>query len=302
VASQTPDLRSVLRGVLPPVITPFDQQGALVRRGMQEQLDFIVDAGASGVVAGGTSGEGHTLSDEEFAQSMEDAYEATAGRVPFVAGLIVNSTVQAIRRANMLKHMNVVALQVTPVHYLFKPNDDATIKHFRDIWEATGLPILIYNVIPWNYLGVDLMLRIMEEVPGVVGMKQSSGDLKSLSDLLDRVKEPNIILSGIDALLYPGFLLGMHGAITALTSAVPGPVVKLEQAVKEGRHADALRIHYRLNRIWNLLPQEIRPACVKYLQHLQGVPLYYCRAPMTMPDERLQKGIKLGLDELLSVC
>ena len=93
-----------------------------------------------------------------------------------MAGLIVQSTRAAIERANMLKGMKVTALQVTPVHYLFKPDADATIEHFRTISDATGLPILIYNVIPWNYLSVDLMLRIMDEVPGVVGMKQSGGD------------------------------------------------------------------------------------------------------------------------------
>jgi 4-hydroxy-tetrahydrodipicolinate synthase len=292
MGTQTPDLRHVLHGVLPPIAMPFDAQGRLVRNAMREQIDLIVKAGANGVVVGGSTGEGHTLSDGEFIEAMQDAYAATQQRVPFVAGLIVNSTVQAIRRTKMLEGMKVVALQVTPVHYLFKPDDKATIEHFRTIWQETGIPILIYNVIPWNYLSVDLMLRIMDEVPGVIGMKQSGGDIKSLSDLLLNVKAPNIVLSGIDALLYPGFVLGMHGAISALTSAVPGPVVKLQGMVKAGRHDEARQLHFHLNRLWNALPHEILPGCVKYIQHLQGVPLFHPRAPMVGPDDALRAKIQ----------
>lgn len=232
MSNTNPTLRQQLSGVLPPITMPFDMKGELVKGGLREQIDFIIKNGANGVVAGGSTGEGHTLTDAEFSSVMQEAYEATAGRVPFLAGLIVQSTRAAIERANMLKGMKVAALQVTPVHYLFKPDADATIEHFRTISDATGLPILIYNVIPWNYLSVDLMLRIMDEVPGVVGMKQSGGDLKSLSDLLLRCKPENVVLSGVDALLYPGFCMGMHGAISALTSAVPHIVVRIQKAVE----------------------------------------------------------------------
>ena len=297
---QTPDLRNQLHGVIPPIAMPFDEKGRLVRNAMREQIDLIVDAGANGVVVGGSTGEGHTLSDTEFVESMQDAYEATRQRVPFLAGLIVNSTVQAIRRTKMLEGMKVTALQVTPVHYLFKPDERATIEHFRTIWEETGIPILIYNVIPWNYLSVETMLKVMDEVPGVIGMKQSSGDLKSLSDLLLYVKEPNIVLSGIDALLYPGFALGMHGAISALTSAVPGPVVKLQRMVKAGQHDPARALHFHLNRLWNLLPHEILPGCVKYIQHLQGIPLYHPRAPMVGPDAAQRERIRQALAPVLA--
>src|SRR5438093_3769344 len=152
---------------------------------------------------------------------MRASHDALAGRLPFIVGLIVNSTREAVERVRMLEGLNIEALQITPVHYLFKPGAEATVQHFRTIYEETGIPILIYNVIPWNYLSVDLMIRVMREVPGVVGMKQSSGDLKSVSDLLAASSEKNIVLSGIDALLYPAFALCAHGAITALTTAVP---------------------------------------------------------------------------------
>lgn len=296
--SQT-ELRQSLTGVLPPITMPFDKNGELVKGGLREQIDFVIRQGARAIVAGGSTGEGHTLNEAEFDRAMGEAHEATAGRVPFVAGLIVQSTKDAIERTNRLKGLKIAALQVTPVHYLFKPDADATVAHFREIHDATGIPILIYNVIPWNYLSVDLMLRIMDEVPGVVGMKQSGGDLKSVSDLVLRAKPGNLVLSGVDALLYPGFALGMHGAISALTSAVPGPVVRMYKAVQENDHKTAREIHLKLNALWNSMSHDNLPACVKYVQHLQGLPMYEPRRPMMRVSDEQKRVIKAALQPLM---
>ena len=300
MSNTNPTLRQQLTGVLPPITMPFDMKGELVKGGLREQIDFIIKNGANGVVAGGSTGEGHTLTDAEFSSVMQEAYEATAGRVPFLAGLIVQSTRAAIERANMLKGMKVTALQVTPVHYLFKPDADATIEHFRTISDATGLPILIYNVIPWNYLSVDLMLRIMDEVPGVVGMKQSGGDLKSLSDLLLRCKPDNVVLSGVDALLYPGFCMGMHGAISALTSAVPHIVVRIQKAVEDNDHKTARDLHFKLNALWNTMSHDNLPACIKYIQHLQGTRMFEPRAPMMRVTDQQKVDIKAAMKPLMA--
>lgn len=293
-APDSPKLK--LTGIVPPIAMPFDADGRLVEAALKDQIEMMLAAGVRGIVAGGSTGEGHTLSDAEFVRAMTAAHSAVRGRVPFLAGLIVNSTRQAIERVAMLKGLEIDALQVTPVYYLFKPDADATVRHFREIWEATRLPILIYNVIPWNYLGVDLMLRIMDEVPGVIGMKQSSGDLKSVSDLLLRAKPGNIILTGIDALLYPAFALGAHGAITALTSAVPGVTVKLFDAVKAGDDETAKRLHFRLNALWNAMSHDNLPACVKFVQHLQGLRLYQARAPMSPVSAAQQAAMRQALE------
>jgi len=295
-----PALRQTITGILPPITTPFDEDGALVFEAIAEQVEFIIAAEATGIIAGGSTGEGHTLGSEVFAAVMSEAHRAIAGRVPFVAGLIVNSTQEAIERVRLLDDLTVDALQVTPVHYLFRPDDDATVEHFRAIWQATGIPLLIYNVIPWNYLGVDLMLRIMDEVPGVIGIKQSSGDLKSLSDLLLRVKPENLVLTGIDALLYPAFTLGAHGAITALTSAVPGTVVKLWRLVEAGDHSAARELHYKLNALWNVLRHDNLPAFTKYIQHRQGLGFYHPRAPMEGISDADREQVDKALAALLS--
>jgi len=288
-----------LTGILPPVAMPFDGDGEIIYAAIAEQIDFMVESGVRGVVAGGSTGEGHTLDSEEFVKVMHAAHDAANGRVPFLAGLIVNSTREAIRRIHALRGLNIAALQITPVHYLFKPTPDATVAHFKAIAQETDIPILIYNVIPWNYLSVELMLRIMQEVPSVVGMKQSSGDLKSLSDLVAGVQPRNLVLSGIDALLYPAFALGAHGAISALTTAVPGTCVKLHRAVQAGDHATALDLHRRLGTLWNSMTHDNLPACVKYVQHRQGLGMFHPRAPMDRVTDAQKARIDAALGGLI---
>lgn len=292
------NIRETLKGILPPFTMPFDQRGEIVFSAIKEQVDFAVAKGVDGIVVGGSTGEGHTLGADEFTKVMRVSHDALAGRKPFIVGLIVNSTREAIERVRQLHDLDIAALQITPVHYLFKPSAENTVQHFHTIYEETGIPILIYNVIPWNYLSVELMLRVMAEVPGVVGMKQSSGDLKSVSDLMGGVAPHNVVLTGIDALLYPSFALGAHGAISALTAAVPGICVKLFNAVQCKDHDTALDIHNKLNRLWNVLRHDNLPACVKYIQHRQGLGLFHPRAPMDEVSDEQKRVIDQALKDL----
>jgi 4-hydroxy-tetrahydrodipicolinate synthase len=293
--AKTSNVRDTLKGILPPFTMPFDKRGDVVFSAIKEQVDFAVNKGVDGIVVGGSTGEGHTLGADEFTKVMRESHDALAGRKPFIVGLIVNSTREAIERVRALRDLKIAALQITPVHYLFKPSAENTVEHFRAIYEETGIPVLIYNVIPWNYLSVDLMLRVMREVPGVVGMKQSSGDLKSVSDLMGGVAPNNVVLTGIDALLYPSFALGAHGAISALTAALPGHCVQLFNAVQAKDHDTALDIHNKLNKLWNVLRHDNLPACVKYIQHRQGLALFHPRAPMDEVSDEQKKGIDQAL-------
>lgn len=287
-----------LRGVMPPMATPFSRSGEIELSAVREQVEFLISAGVHGIVAGGSGGEGHTLDRTEFHQLMTTVSETINGRVPFVAGIIVNSTAEAIARAQMLKDLQVEAIQVTPVHYLFTPDEEATMAHFRAVWEGTGVPILIYNVIPWNYLSPALLLRIMREVPGVIGVKQSAGDLKLLADLVHDARDEDLIFTAIDALLYPSYVLGARGSISALLTAIPHSNVALWDAVAAGDHARAMDIHSRQLPVWNSMPHPILPACVKYAQTLQGVPGLYSRAPMRDPTDEEKAAIRAALEQL----
>lgn len=290
---------SELMGVIPPSTTPFDAAGDIDFAAAGRQVDWLIASGAHGVAVGGSTGEGHTLGVEEFRDLVEAGVDAAAGRVPLVAGIITDSTRDAVRRGRTLRDLQVAALQVTPVHYLFRPGDEAMVEHFRTLAGETGQQIIIYNVVPWTYLSPALLLRIMDEVPAVIGVKQSAGDLKLFADLMAEVKPGRRIFSAVDALMYPSYTLGAHGSIAAILSAAPRPSVELWDAVRAGDHARALDLHLKLLRLWNaLMPHDNLPASTKYAQSLQGCPSGLARQPMAMPDVGQQKRIRAALEVL----
>ncbi len=284
-----------IRGIIPPATTPFTADGAIDFSAHRAQLRWLLDAGVHGLAVGGSTGEGHTLEIEEFRRLIAETLEEVGDKVPVIAGIIVDSTRDAIRRAKAVADLGVAALQVTPVHYLFRPHDEAMLAHFRALAEATQIPVIIYNVVPWSYLSPALLCRVMREVPGVIGVKQSAGDLKLLADLLLSARQEDRILSAVDALLYPSFALGAHGAIAAILTAAPQSSVALWEAVEAGDHARARDLHSRLLHLWNAIAADNLPACTKFAQTLQGCPGRFPRAPMPAASPEQQAAIRAAL-------
>jgi len=288
-----------LFGIIPPVVTPFTADGQVDEAAFRAQLRFMLEKGVHGVCVGGSTGEGHTLRADEFRRLIAAATDEIAGRMPVIAGIITNSTLDAIERAKAIAKYDVAALQITPVHYLFRPHDDATFGHFRHITREIDTPVIIYNVVPWNYLSPALLVRIMKKLPGVIGVKQSAGDLKLLADLLVEAPRNKVILTAVDALLYPAFALGAQGVIAANPAAAPGPCVALWNAVQRGDHGLALTIHKALLRFWNALCAENLPANVKTALGLQGCPAGHPREPMPASSKEQRTRIAAALKEVL---
>jgi 4-hydroxy-tetrahydrodipicolinate synthase len=286
-------------GIIPPLVTPFDAAEEVDEDALRVQVRYMLAQGVHGLVAGGSTGEGFTFTREDHRRVNAVVAEEIAGRVPFIPGIIVNSTREAIARARMVADLEPDALQVTPAHYIFKTDDDSMVRHFRDIHEAVGIPILIYNVIPWNYLSPPLLLRIMREVPGVIGVKQSAGDLKLLADLVAAARPQERILSGIDALLYPAFALGAHGVISQILAAIPGPCVVLWELVQRGEHERARELHQRMLRLWNAIYSDNRVAVTKFTLSLQGVPVGRPRRPLLAPTPAQQAAVREAVEALL---
>lgn len=287
-----------LHGIVAPFTTAFDADGRIDLAAVKPQIDWLIENGVHGVAAGGSTGEGHALERGEYAELIAATVEASSGRVPVVAGIIANSTAEVAQRGLLLKKLGVAALQVTPPHYLFRPDDDAMVAHFRDIHAACDVPILIYNVVPWCYLSPDLLLRIMDEVPGVAGVKQSAGDLKLFADLVRRAKPDNLIFSAVDALLYPSYQLGACGAIAAILSTAPGPSVRLWDAVKAQDWETARDLHERLMPLWDAVGVDNMPSLVKYAQSLQGVPAGLARKPTSPATEAQKAKVRAALADL----
>ena len=284
-------------GVIPPMTTPFRKDGEIDFKLVAPQMEWLIGAGVHGVAAGGSTGEGHTLDHEEYRDLMAATVEAAKQRIPVIAGIIVDSTRDAIKRGKLVRDMKVAALQVTPVHYLFKPDDEAMVAHFRRMADETGMPIVIYNVVPWSYLSPALLTRIMAEVPLVIGVKQSAGDLKLFADLMMMAPD-KLIYSAVDALMYPSYTLGAHGSIAAILTAAPHASVALWDAVKAGDHPRALDLHKKLLALWNAIVADNLPACARHAQTLQGLPKTWSRAPMPEASPVQQAAIARALEPL----
>ena len=287
-----------LKGIISPFTTPFTKKGHIDLSLVKPQVDWLLDNGVHGLAAGGSTGEGHVLNRDKYVSLMEKTAESLQNRVPLVAGIIANSTSEVIARGKSVKDLGVAALQITPPSYLFRPDDEAMIRHFQEIHEECQIPILIYNVVPWCYLSPDLLLRIMDEVPGVLGVKQSAGDMKLFADLIRRAKPENMIFSAVDALLYSSYQLGAPGSIAAILTAAPGPSVKLWNAVIEEDWVTAKDLHERLLPLWDAIGLDNMPSLCKYAQQLQGLDTGYARRPTSPASDKQKELIKSALKNL----
>lgn len=290
---------SQLTGIIPPLVTPFNKSGEIDEGALREHIRFMLDKGVDGVCAGGSTGEGYTLSLGELTRLVEVTADEVGGKVPIVAGIITNSTYDLIARAKAMREFGVSALQVTPTFYTHNPGEDGTLGHFKALTEAVEIPVILYNVIRWNILSADLLVRIMTDVPGIMGVKQSGGEIKILADLVVRAPKGKLIYSGQDALLYPSFVMGAHGAIAANPTAAPTACIALWNAVRTGDHETARQLHQRLLTLWNLIGGGNCPACVKYCLSLQDCPSGLPRLPMPVASAQQQAAIKSVLIELL---
>ena len=289
---------TTLQGIISPFTTPFSEDGELQLDLVAPQVEWLIENGVHGLAAGGSTGEGHVLNRDEYYKLMQTTSEALKGRIPLVAGIIANSTSEVAARGKSVKDLGVAALQITPPSYLFRPDDNAMVEHFKEIHAECNVPILIYNVVPWCYLSPDLLLRIMDEVPGVLGVKQSAGDMKLFADLIRRANPNNLIFSAVDALLFSSYHLGAPGEIAAILTAAPGPSVKLWNAVIDKDWETARDLHERLMPLWDAIGVDNMPSLCKYAQQLQGLETGYARKPTSPATEEQKKTVRVALENL----
>ena len=254
----------LLTGIIPPLVTPFAPGTEdLDEEALRAELRYLLATGVHGVTLCGSTGEGHTLSLEETVRCAEIAVEEAGGRVPVVIGIIRDSTREVIRYGQALERVHGVdALQITPVHYLFNPGPEGTYAYYRDIAQAVGLPMVIYNVVPWNTISPETLLWL-SEIPEVIAVKQSGGDIHKLAELLRANRGRLQVLSAVDDLLYPSFVLGAAGAIAAILTIVPDLSVALWNACQQGDHATARDLHERIQPIWTAVNAPDMTARVK---------------------------------------
>ncbi|HEX6500845.1 MAG TPA: dihydrodipicolinate synthase family protein [Micromonosporaceae bacterium] len=270
-----------LHGIIPPLVTPFGADESVLEDAVRAEVRLHLDAGVHGICVTGSTGEGASLSAQDTVAVARAAVKECAGSRPVIAGIIRDSLSDVVRYGQALKETGVDALQITPVHYLFTPDGETTFAYYERIAAEVGLPIVVYNVVPWATIDPVTLARILDDIPLVVAVKQSGGDIHALATLLHLGPTGGKVLTAIDDLLYPSFTLGAAGAIAATLTVVPGLCVDLWNATQAGDHATALAIHNRLLGVWQAIGGPNMPARIKVALAMLGRDGGQARSPMS---------------------
>ncbi|SMB30808.1 dihydrodipicolinate synthase [Sterolibacterium denitrificans] len=287
----------MITGSIPAIATPMFEDGSLDLPRLRSFIDWHIAEGSDALVMVGTTGESPTVDVEEHCQLIQTAVEQSAGRVPVIAGTGANSTAEAIELAQFAKDVGATAhLSVVP--YYNKPPQEGLYRHFRTIAEAVDLPLVLYNV-PGRTscdLSNETALRLAQ-VPGIVGIKDATGNIERGSDLIKRAPQGFAIYSGDDASALALILLGAHGTISVTANVAPRLMHEMCVAALAGDVRRAREINFRLLGLHRNLFLEANPIPVKWALARMGKMMDGLRLPLTPFAVEYHERLRLALNE-----
>ncbi len=252
----------MFHGAIVATVTPF-RNGNLDKNALKKLVTFQIDSGTDGIVPCGTTGESATLSFEEHERVIDIVLESADGRVPVIAGTGSNNTKEAVALTRYAKKAGVSgALVITP--YYNKPTQDGLLRHFRAVAESADIPIILYNV-PGR-TGVNMAPQTvarLAEIPNIVGVKEASGNLTQVCDIIRMTPKKFCVLSGDDALFFPMMALGAKGVISVASNVAPRLMAELYDTYVIGEISRARDIHYHLWPLFHALFLETNPIPAK---------------------------------------
>jgi 4-hydroxy-tetrahydrodipicolinate synthase len=276
-------------GVFTALVTPFSTDGTVDETALRKLIDFQIKEGISGLLPMGTTGESPTLSHEEHIRVIEIVIDQAEGRVPIIAGTGSNSTQEAIELTFQAMECGADAsLQVAP--YYNKPTQEGLYRHFTMIADKVDIPIIIYNIPGRTGKNIEnsTMLRLAEH-PNIVGVKEASGDINQMMDLIMEKPESFTVLSGDDNIAFPLTVLGGKGVISVASNYFPSKMVEMIQASLSGEFGKGLEIHYHLLPFFKGLFIETNPIPIKYAMAKKGMLSEYYRLPLCQMSDANKK-------------
>jgi len=280
-----------LTGMIAPMVTPFDKNEELDLNTARKEIKYLLGTGIDGISTGGSTGEGALLSNEEIKKIIEIIVEENIKKIPIVAGIIKNSTREAIETALIAKNAGADALLITPVFY-FGATPEGNYEYYKLIAEKVRLPIIIYNVVPTNQITPEVMLKI-SEIKEVIGIKQVGIEelVAMVATCGDRVK----VFSACDDMLYGTYVSGACGAISAMIAAVPDLCVQQWEAFKKGDQKNAMEFQRRLYCVREAYNFRPFPGMLKEIINQLGRPVGKSRSPILEPNQEEKKFIRKKL-------
>lgn len=285
----------MITGSLVALLTPMTADGQLDLPALRALIDFHVREGTDGLVVVGTTGESPTVNVEEHCEMIRVAVEHTAGRLPIIAGTGGNSTAEAIELARFAKSVGAQAsLSVVP--YYNKPTQEGMYRHFEAITEAVDLPLILYNVPGRTVADMnnDTVLRLAQ-LPGIVGIKDATGNIERITDLTMRAPEGFALYSGDDMTSMVFMLLGGHGVISVSANVVPRLMHELCVAARGGDLVRANEINRKLFLLNRDLFVEANPIPVKWVAQQMGLLQGALRLPLTPLSEVFHERLRAAM-------
>jgi 4-hydroxy-tetrahydrodipicolinate synthase len=287
------------QGTATAIVTPFKKDGSIDEAALRRFVDFQISGGVEALVPVGTTGENPTLNTDEQKRVIEIVIEQANKRVKIFAGAGSNNTAEVIEKVRFAKKAGAdAALVVGP--YYNKPTQNGYFQHFSTVAEAVDIPLIIYNV-PGRTGGnieAATMLRMAEEIPHVVMVKEASGNMTQIMEIARNMPKHFSLLSGDDSLAYSIIALGGDGCISVISNEVPKEYSNLLRLCLKGNWTEALQLHYRLLPLMNVNFIESSPTPVKTALAMMGMMEETLRLPLVPLTEPSRVKLKNALAEL----
>jgi 4-hydroxy-tetrahydrodipicolinate synthase len=280
------------------LVTPFTRDGAVDEAGVKRLARRQIDAGIHFLVPCGTTGESPTLTEDERVRIVELVVEESGGRVPVLAGSGGYNTREVIHTALRMKRAGANGiLSVTP--YYNKPTPDGLVQHYAAIAGEVGLPIMLYNVPGRTGCNIDVATLVrLAAVPGIVGVKEASGNIGQMVEICGAVPKNFLVLSGDDALTLPLMAVGGHGIISVAGNEVPAEMARMVEHAESNDFAAARRIHAEILPLMLVNFIESNPIPVKCAMAAMGLLEEVFRLPMVPPRDASRARIQQVLAAL----
>ena len=289
-----------LRGCATALVTPFTSSGAIDEPRLRDLIDYQITGGVRVLVPCGTTGESVTMSDEENRLVIRTTVELARGRAKVIAGTGSNSTAVTIQRSQIAREMGVDGV-LTVAPYYNKPTQEGLYAHFRAIAEAVyDLPVVIYNV-PGrtsSNISADTTLRLARDAENIVAVKEASGNLSQIMEILRGRPEDFRVISGDDSLTLPLIALGADGLISVASNEAPGMMSRLNDLALAGQWDEARALHYRLLPLMEGNFIESSPGPVKAALALMGLIEENLRLPLVPVQEKTRNRMREILTEV----
>ncbi len=284
-----------LKGCYTALITPF-RNGKIDEDAFRKLIDFQIKEGIDGLLVAGSTGEASSLSQNEYFNLIKICTETVRERVPVICGSGTNSTEKSVDMIRELSQFKINGILVI-VPYYNKPTQQGMIEHFSRICENTDIPIIVYNI-PGR-TGINMLpstlKKIREKCPGVIGVKEASGNLDQVSEIVRIMDENFSVMSGDDSLTLPMMSVGAKGSISVVSNILPGQTSCMCKLFAEGKHKEALEIHKELFPLIKALFIETNPIPVKYATHLMG----FCEPSLRLPLTELSNEHRSALKKAM---